>query len=83
MNVCEILDNDQDNEINSYKAQDNNYDNKMNYETPNNGQDNEMNEELNGNASKTFDPDNAIEQHVLQVSKIHEVSFRASSIMPN
>ncbi|CAG8441746.1 11809_t:CDS:2 [Scutellospora calospora] len=66
------------NEINDYEVLDNDQNNEMNiYE------DNEMSEESNGDALETFDPDNAIEKHVLRVSKIHEVSFRASSITPN
>ncbi|CAG8639752.1 230_t:CDS:1, partial [Scutellospora calospora] len=70
------LDNDQNNEMNIYEAQDNDYDNdydnKINYRTPNNSQDNEMSEESNGDALETFNPNNAIEKHVLRVLKIHE-----------
>ncbi|CAG8655851.1 1019_t:CDS:2 [Ambispora leptoticha] len=68
MSVYEISDNDQDNEMSVYEAHDNDYDN----ETPDNNKDDEMSEESNRDASETFTPNNVIEQHVLQVSKIHE-----------
>ncbi|CAG8583888.1 5687_t:CDS:2 [Cetraspora pellucida] len=70
MSVYEISDNDQDNKMSVYEAHDNDYDN----ETPDNNKDDEMSEESNRDASETFTPNNVIEQHVLRVSKIHEVS---------
>ncbi|CAG8511368.1 9214_t:CDS:2 [Racocetra fulgida] len=78
MSVYETPDNDQDNEISVYEAHDNDQNTEMNYETPDNNQDDEMSEELNGDASETFNPDNVTE-HVLRVSKIHEVSVISSN----